>query len=74
MHTYCRFNGIGIIPWGPLDGGNLARSVGTSTTRNRMYQKMSFSFDPSNSDRGIIDQVETLAKERKVSMAKVSLA
>jgi aryl-alcohol dehydrogenase-like predicted oxidoreductase len=34
MNAYCDFAGIGLIPWGPLDGGRLARPLTQSTTRS----------------------------------------
>jgi aryl-alcohol dehydrogenase-like predicted oxidoreductase len=33
MLAYCKFNGIGVIPWSPIAGGDLARPVGTETLR-----------------------------------------
>ena len=36
MIPYCKFNGIGIIPWGPLCDGHLARPLGTETSRKEL--------------------------------------
>ncbi|KAK7047653.1 hypothetical protein VNI00_006421 [Paramarasmius palmivorus] len=74
MHAYCRFNGIGIIPWGPLYSGNLARPLGTSTARLDTGSIPSTPFSPTESDRAIITRVEELAKKHGVSMATIALA
>uniref|UniRef100_A0A0W0F476 NADP-dependent oxidoreductase domain-containing protein n=1 Tax=Moniliophthora roreri TaxID=221103 RepID=A0A0W0F476_MONRR len=74
MHAYCRFNGIGIIPWGPMDGGNLTRPIGASSVRSDTFSKSPWGFKPNDSDREILSRVEELAKKRSVSMARIALA
>lgn len=32
MNAYCDFAGIGLIPWGPLNAGRLARPLAENTT------------------------------------------
>jgi aryl-alcohol dehydrogenase-like predicted oxidoreductase len=34
MNKYCEFAGIGLIAWGPLNGGRLARPLAQDTTRS----------------------------------------
>jgi aryl-alcohol dehydrogenase-like predicted oxidoreductase len=34
MNAYCNFAGIGLIPWGPLNAGRLARPLTESTIRS----------------------------------------
>ena len=74
MHAYCRFNGIGIIPWGPLYAGNLARPLGTSTVRGEAYKNTPFDFNPTNDQKEIVNRVEELAKKRGVPMSAIALA
>jgi aryl-alcohol dehydrogenase-like predicted oxidoreductase len=44
MNAYCNFAGIGLIPWGPLHGGQLARPYKQSeeqpTTRGTAEKTM----------------------------------
>jgi len=74
MLPYCAFNGIGVIPWGPVGGGLLTRPVGETTarakTRNRPDPKDWY----SEADRDIVNRVEEVAKQTGKSMAQVALA
>ncbi|KAK7029521.1 hypothetical protein VNI00_014554 [Paramarasmius palmivorus] len=74
MHAYCRFNGIGIIPWGPLHGGALARPVGVVTTRAEAYKNTPLAFNASEAERTIISRVEELSKKHGVPMATIALS
>jgi len=75
MIPLCREEGLGIIPWSPLARGLLTRprdKAKGSTTRSvndphadRLY---------ATADWDIVDVVESIAKERGVPMAQVSLA
>ena len=38
MIPYCKFNGIGLIPWGPVAGGQLCRPVDTETARSEAFK------------------------------------
>jgi aryl-alcohol dehydrogenase-like predicted oxidoreductase len=33
MNAYCNFEGIGLIPWGPLNAGQLARPLSAESTK-----------------------------------------
>ncbi|KAL0572280.1 hypothetical protein V5O48_009682 [Marasmius crinis-equi] len=70
MLAYCKFNGIGVIPWGPLAAGDLARPLDASETTRSSMGKAS----KSKADETIISRVEELAKKRGVPMAQISLA
>ncbi|KAK7047654.1 hypothetical protein VNI00_006422 [Paramarasmius palmivorus] len=77
MHAYCRFNGIGIIPWGPLCSGNLARPIGASSVRSDATKNSAVGSEQYNfteADRSIISRVEELSKKHGVPMAAVALA
>ncbi|KAK7030274.1 hypothetical protein VNI00_014291 [Paramarasmius palmivorus] len=74
MHPYCRFNGIGILVWSPLFGGNLARPIGNSSTRMEATNNSPYAFNPTDADREIVSRVEELSKKHGVSMATVALA
>lgn len=73
MIPYCKFNGIGIIPYSPIAAGLLARPVGTQTTRTSTKQG-----DPetwySEADKAIIGRVQEVAEKLGKSMAQVALA
>ncbi|KAL0068894.1 hypothetical protein AAF712_003887 [Marasmius tenuissimus] len=75
MLPYCRFNGIGVIPWAPLAAGNLARPLDTNTTtRQESTKGTPFESKLSDTDKTIIGRVEEIAKKHNTSMADVALA
>ncbi|WP_432519819.1 aldo/keto reductase [Kineococcus sp. SYSU DK006] len=69
--------GIGSIPWGPLQAGRMARSWSRQDTARAGDEPQT---DPEgnpvrlDSDRSIVDAVERIAAERGVTMAQVALA
>ena len=69
--------GVGSIPWGPLQAGKMARPWSEQTTKRSGDEPER---DPKgnpvrlDSDRGIVDAVQWIAGERGVSMAQVALA
>jgi aryl-alcohol dehydrogenase-like predicted oxidoreductase len=68
MNKFCDETGVGLIPWGPLNTGHLARpSKDQSTTRAK--DKVL-----SRHDVAIIDRVEELAAKKGVKMSQVALA
>ena len=73
MIPYCDYNGIGLIPWGPIAGGHLCRPVGTETTRAQGAFGASRA-NKSDADKEIIRRVEEVAKKHGKSMAQVALA
>jgi len=74
MLPYCKFHGIGVIPWGPIAAGDLARPLGTETTRLETRKGGPWAPKHSEADKAIISRVEEIAKKRDQSMAQVSLA
>ncbi|KAG7087284.1 hypothetical protein E1B28_013262 [Marasmius oreades] len=74
MHAYCKFNGIGIIPWGPLCGGVLARPEQVETVRKESFKGSVWEHKAFEADREIIHRVEELAETRGVPMAQIALA
>ncbi|KAF9269137.1 Aldo/keto reductase [Marasmius fiardii PR-910] len=70
MLAYCKFNGIGVIPWGPLCAGVLARPLSSEkTTRSEASH-----YVHTEADKAIISRVEELAKAYGTSMARITLA
>jgi aryl-alcohol dehydrogenase-like predicted oxidoreductase len=69
--------GVGSIPWGPLQAGKMARPWEEQATRRAGDEP---THDPRgnpvrlDTDRGIVDAVQRIAGERGVSMAQVALA
>jgi len=74
MLAYCKFNGIGVIPWAPLAAGDLARPVGTESVRVTSSIGTIFEKKFSDADKIIINRVEELAKKKGVKMAQIALA
>jgi aryl-alcohol dehydrogenase-like predicted oxidoreductase len=74
MLAYCKFNGIGVIPWAPLAAGDLARPVGTESVRLTSSKGTMFEKKFSEADKIIINRVEELAKKKGVKMAQIALA
>lgn len=74
MIPYCKFNGIGIIPWGPLSSGLLARPVGTETTRTSVLKGSPWELPVFEADKEILKRVEEVAKKHSKTMAQISLA
>jgi aryl-alcohol dehydrogenase-like predicted oxidoreductase len=75
MNAYCKFAGIGIIPWSPLNGGQLARPVNAEATPRSDHAKGSvFERKPKEWEDEIVRLVEQIAKTKGWTMAQVSLA
>jgi aryl-alcohol dehydrogenase-like predicted oxidoreductase len=72
MNAYCNFNGIGLIPWGPVAAGKLCRPVDANTTSRAESSKAAESL--SAADKTIIGRVEELAKKKGWTMTQVALA
>jgi 1-deoxyxylulose-5-phosphate synthase len=63
--------GVGSIPWSPLAAGVVARSWGESSTRRPREPDTDFDGRPLwiDSDKAIVDAIESIANNRGVSMA-----
>jgi len=69
--------GVGSIPWSPLNAGRNARPWGMqSTTRANSNPSTDMFGNPLwlDSDKAIIDATERIAKDRGVPMAQIALA
>ncbi|KAK9365038.1 NADP-dependent oxidoreductase domain-containing protein [Lipomyces kononenkoae] len=72
MIPYCNLTGVGLIPWGPLAAGNLARSLNmTSLRKEGMSTNDQIADDASVK---IIERVEKLAKDKGWLMSDIALA
>ncbi|KAF8545947.1 Aldo keto reductase [Imleria badia] len=74
MLAYCKFNGIGVIPWAPLASGYLARPLGTESVRRTATEGSPLERKLSEADKTIITRVEELATKRGVGMGQIALA
>lgn len=74
MIPYCNAHGIGLIPWGPLHGGELARSLGGTSTRKKSTNGMPYGKQNTEADVTIINRVEEIAKKKGWNMNQVALA
>lgn len=74
MHAYCAYNGIGVIPWALLSGGDLARPLGTATVRSEGFKGTPYERKITDADRTIIQRVSELAEKHGHTMDQVSLS
>ena len=74
MLAYCKFHGIGVIPWSPLAAGDLARPLGTQSVRANSSMGSASERKLSEADKIIIGRVEELANKRGVKMGQIALA
>ncbi|KAJ7590455.1 NADP-dependent oxidoreductase domain-containing protein [Mycena floridula] len=75
MLPYCKFHGIGVIPWGPLYAGYLARPLGSeASARVQATIGTAWEAKHTEADKAIIARVEEISKKRDQSMAQVALA
>ncbi|OJA13326.1 hypothetical protein AZE42_09287 [Rhizopogon vesiculosus] len=74
MMAYCKYNGIGVIPWSPLAAGFLARPVGTETIRLNSIKGTPREKKLIGGDTTIVNRVEELAQKKNCKMSQISLA
>jgi aryl-alcohol dehydrogenase-like predicted oxidoreductase len=74
MINYCKFNGIGIIPYSPLNYGQLARPLGTVTSRSEDMKGRPWVPAPIEWEDEVVRRVEKVAKDKGWKMAQVALA
>ena len=76
MLPLCQEEGVGVIPWSPLARGLLARPWGDAgggrAAQDEYGQKLYRHF--GDADHAVVDQVNELAKAKKVPPATVALA
>ncbi|SES36221.1 aldo/keto reductase [Lentzea albida] len=72
---FCRYQGVGVIPWSPLARGRLTRASDAETTRSRVDESARRLYDATaTADKAIIDAVAAVAESRGVTRAQVALA
>lgn len=74
MLAYCKFNGIGVIPWAPIAAGALAHPLEVSTTRTESSKGTPMEATYTDADKIIISRVEEVAGKKGWTMAQVALA
>ena len=86
MNKYCNLTGVGLIPWGPLARGFLARPLESkeklATTKRSEVEygnavvTSSIRYPPpiTAADEEIIARVEKLAKEKGWTMSQIAMA
>ena len=71
MLPYCKFHGIGVIPYSPLAGGLLARPrESAETPRHKLSSSLGL-IKIDQADTEIIKRVEEIAKKRGWTMSQV---
>jgi aryl-alcohol dehydrogenase (NADP+) len=76
MNPLCVAEGIGIIPWSPLARGVLAGNRKADTVRARTddFAQKLYGKEIAESDRKVIERVQTLAAQKGVPPAQIALA
>jgi aryl-alcohol dehydrogenase-like predicted oxidoreductase len=76
MNAYCNFHGLGLIPWGPLNAGQLARPLDAQQESERAKATKGSVFDRKTSEweDEIVRRVEKTAKEKGWTMGQVAIA
>lgn len=76
MNRYCKKTGVGLIPWGPIGSGALARpwSEQDKTDRKGHANGRAPDHKFSDEDEETIKRVEEVAKKRGWTMAQVAYA
>lgn len=75
MLPLCADQRIAVIPWSPLARGRLVRDPGEATPRTAGDAFASRLYDATgDADRGILEAVGAIAKQRGVPRAQVAMA
>ncbi|MCJ1224397.1 hypothetical protein MMC12_001042 [Toensbergia leucococca] len=70
MNAFCNQTGVGLIPWGPLAQGKLARPISQSHSTTRSAGKPPL----ATTDSQIIARVQELAEKKDWPMSHVAMA
>ena len=76
MIPYCKAHGIGLIPWGPLHSGDLAKPLndeGTLSARKKATKGTPFERKLSAADVETIKRVHEVAEKKGWKAAQVAL-
>lgn len=76
MMGVCAAEGIGVIPWSPLARGRLARPWASESTKRLETDKFGSTMyrATEESDKNVVDRLETLSAQRGVGMAQIAVA
>ena len=74
MIPYCNAHGIGLIPWGPLHAGDLARAPDATSTRKESRKGTVHERKFSDADTIIVNRVQEIAEKKGWTMGQVALA
>jgi aryl-alcohol dehydrogenase-like predicted oxidoreductase len=75
MIKYCKFAGIGLIPYSVLGYGQLARPLGAGSTKRAEYSSgKPWVGRPQECEDEIVRRVEKVAKDKGWLMSQVALA
>lgn len=72
MNKFCNETGVGLIPWGPLFSGFLAKPLGVESAKSRLSVAMSGGL--TEADKVINKRVQELAERKGWKMSQVALA
>ncbi|KAL2367425.1 hypothetical protein BDBG_16869 [Blastomyces gilchristii SLH14081] len=72
MMKFCKETGVGLIPYGPLFNGLLAKPTHAQSARSKQSLAMAGGF--TEADQTIIKRVEELAEKKGWNMSQVALA
>ncbi|KAF2714941.1 aldo-keto reductase [Pleomassaria siparia CBS 279.74] len=72
MNKFCNETGVGLIPWGPLFSGLLAKPRSEESARSA--QSVAMSGGISEADETIITRVQEVAEKKGCKMSQVALA
>lgn len=72
MNKFCNETGVGIIPWGPLFSGLLAKPLDVETARSKSSIAMSGGL--TEADKVINKRVQEVAEKKGWKMSQVALA
>jgi aryl-alcohol dehydrogenase-like predicted oxidoreductase len=74
MYAYCKYAGVGIIPWSPLAQGTLTRPWNARAATVRSENNPYADVLTNVGDKAIVDRLEEVAKRLGKSMAIVATA
>ena len=72
MNKFCNETGVGLIPWGPLFSGLLAKPWGVESARSKISAAMSGGL--TEADEIINQRVQEVAERKGWKMSQVALA
>ena len=76
MMPLCQDRKVAVVPWSPLAGGRCTRPWGVETQRSKIddVSPMVWTKATEKQDKKVVDNLEKVAKEHGISMAKEALA